>query len=112
MTTWTQSMDGSLPVVHLVADHFWTDEIEGDKPDGYGGKIVFQHGPIKEVGTNGTTIETLIDVLVNRLEGFQHGPFANEYNADALVALRVAHTRLTDRTRDRQARNVEGTNQA
>lgn len=113
MTTWTESMDGTLPIVVLQSDGFTTEAApttEQDEEADDGGRIIFQHGPIAEVGKNGTTIENIIDVLVNRLEGFQHGPFANDYNARALVALREAHAALTQRTIDRQARGVEGKN--
>ena len=72
----------------------------------------FQHGPIKEAGVNGITNEVLIAIIIDRLEGAQTGPFASDYNADAIVALRVASERLADRTRDREARGVEGQNKA
>ena len=71
--------------------------------------IDFQNGPIKEVGTNGVTHEALLAVLIDRLEGFQSGPFANPFNADALLHLRLAQDALLSRTRERLARGVEGT---
>ena len=113
MTTWTESMDGTKSVVYLQADGFDEAElatIPSDEEADHCGYIVFQHGPIKEVGRNGTTIEGVIDVLVNRLEGFQRGPFANQYNADAAMYMKAAKQRLLDRTRDREARGVEGVN--
>lgn len=76
-----------------------------------GGGIKFQAGPIAEVGVNGTTIEDVIDVLVNRLQGFQNGPFANVYNEEAISYMTAAREALERRTADRQARGVEGTNQ-
>lgn len=112
-TTWTQSMDGTKSVVFLQADGFEEADLStvpSDEEADHCGYLVFQHGPIKEVGQNGTTIEGVIDVLVNRLEGFQRGPFANQYNADAIEHLKAGKERLLDRTRDRQARGVEGTN--
>jgi len=112
MTTWTESMDGTKPVVHLGPDTFWESGLDEAMPQGDGGVIVFQHGPIKEVGVNGTTIETVITALINRLEGFQRGPFSNDYNANAIKFLEMAKESLENRTRDRQARSVEGTNQA
>lgn len=72
----------------------------------------FQEGPIGEVGVNGITHEALLAILIDRLEGFQAGPFANVYNAAALSHLQAAQHELQSRTRERMAREVEGTNQA
>lgn len=69
----------------------------------------FQNGPIAEVGTNGITHESLLSVLIDRLEGFQSGPYAHGYNADALKSLRSALASLKQRTLDRIHRGVEGT---
>jgi len=71
--------------------------------------ILFQNGPIAEVGTNGITHEALLAILIDRLEGFQKGPYAHGYNADALTSLRSAQASLKQRTSDRLARGVEGT---
>jgi hypothetical protein len=73
-----------------------------------GQTLRFQHGPISEAGINGLTNETLLAILIDRLEGAQAGPFACVYNADALAACRTASERLADRTRDRMGRGVEG----
>ncbi len=64
----------------------------------------FQNGPIKETGVNGVTHEALLAVLIDRLEGFQRGPFAT-----ALIHLRNAIDALGRRTIDRMNRGVEGT---
>ena len=71
--------------------------------------ILFQNGPIPECGTNGLTHEVLLAILIDRLEGFQSGPFAHGYNADALKSLKSAMASLKQRTLDRVARGVEGT---
>jgi hypothetical protein len=47
---------------------------------------------------------------IDRLEAFQAGPFANVYNAEALVHCKAAMAALHRRTTDRIARNVEGQN--
>lgn len=73
--------------------------------------IGFQNGAIKEAGVNGVTHEALLAILVDRLEAFQAGPYANDYNAAALDHLRSAQGALQDRTRERMARGVEGTHQ-
>ena len=83
-------------------------EIDGrEYPTIYG--IRFQNGPIAEAGVNGVTHEALLAILIDRLECFQAGKFANDYNATALNHLRSAQGVLQDRTRERMARNVEGT---
>ena len=71
--------------------------------------LEFQNGPIKEVGTNGLTHEALLAILIDRLEGFQSGPYKCEENGDALTYLELAQRRLQSRTLARIARGVEGT---
>lgn len=72
-------------------------------------EILFQNGPIAEVGVNGVTHEALLAILIDRLEAFQAGPYACTENATALDFLRGALFALHSRTRKRQARGVEGT---
>lgn len=72
--------------------------------------ILFQNGPIKEKGVNGLTQEALLAVVADRLESFQAGPFASDYNQFALNHVRSALYWLQERTRERIARQVEGTN--
>lgn len=71
----------------------------------------FQHGPVKENGVNGVTNETLIAIVIDRLRGFQSGPFSCRENAVALTKLEESLHWLQSRTRARLARGVEGTNQ-
>jgi hypothetical protein len=71
--------------------------------------ILFQNGPIGEVGTNGVTHEALLAIVADRLESFQTGPYACGSNASALHSVKMALYQLQSRTRDRQARGVEGT---
>jgi hypothetical protein len=73
--------------------------------------VLFQNGPIGEggVGVNGITHEALIAILIDRLEGFQSGPYACRENALALTKLQEAAHWLHHRTRARMARGVEGT---
>lgn len=70
--------------------------------------LKFQNGPIKEHGVNGITQEALLAVCIDRLEGFQRGEFACRENALALTKLQEAMHWLHHRTRDREARGVEG----
>lgn len=74
--------------------------------------ILFQNGPIPSHGNNGVTIEALLAVIAHRLEGFQAGPFASQDNEDALLGVKNALEALQRRTRNRIARQVEGTYQA
>lgn len=71
--------------------------------------IVFQHGYIRENGLNGVTNEALLTIVMDRLRGFQKGPFACQQNANALEFLDAAMFCLKNRTLDRIARGVEGT---
>jgi hypothetical protein len=73
--------------------------------------ILFQNGPIKEVGTNGVTHEALLAIVVDRLESFQKGPFACEDNQLALDAIGMGIAHLKRRTIARLARGVEGTHE-
>jgi len=71
--------------------------------------ICFQNGPIAEVGTNGVTHEALLAILIDRLEGFQYGPYKCEPNELALSHCKAAQAALKARTAERLARGVEGT---
>ena len=82
-------------------------------PDGGTPQIIrFQHGPVKEHGVNGVQDSAVIAVLIERFEGFQAGNFACEANAAVLGHLRAALNANLQRTRDRVARQVEGTSAA
>lgn len=63
--------------------------------------VLFQNGNPAVVGVNGVTIEALLAVAIDRLQGFQSGQFADEHNAAALVYLRSAQEVLHQRTRER-----------
>lgn len=74
-------------------------------------RLLFQNGPIAEVGVNGITHEALLAILIDRLQSFQAGPFATRENALALTKMEEAQHWLFARTRSRMARGVEGTHQ-
>lgn len=79
-------------------------------PEGLTKKVIlFQNGPIKEVGVNGLTQEVLLAICIDRLRSFQAGPYACRENALALTKLEEAQHWLLSRTRTRMARGVEGT---
>jgi len=71
--------------------------------------VIFQNGPIAEVGVNGVTHEALLAILIDRLESFQRGPYASPDNKEALYSMRAALHALQRRTLKRMARGVEGT---
>lgn len=73
--------------------------------------VLFQNGPINEVGVNGLTHEALLAILIDRLECFQSGPYACRENALALTKLQEAQMWLLERTRGRMVRGVEGTHE-
>ena len=75
-------------------------------------EINFQLGPVGEVGINGTTIERILEILKDRLEGFQKGQFRCRTNALAITKIEEAIMWLEERTKKRVNQGVEGTNTA
>lgn len=74
----------------------------------FGLNMKFQDGPIAD-GINGLTNEVLLAILMDRLEGFQTGPYKCDENAAALAHLGDAMQILSERTQKRVERGVEGT---
>jgi hypothetical protein len=72
-------------------------------------EVLFQNGPIKTVGVNGITHEALLAILIDRLRGFQEGPYKSRENAIALTHLEEGLMWLQKRTSERIKRGVEGT---
>lgn len=70
--------------------------------------IKFQEGAILENGVNGCQIEDVINLLVERLKGFQKGGFPCRENALAITKLEEARMWLEERTRKRKEQGVEG----
>ncbi|MEY5098079.1 MAG: hypothetical protein RJA36_798 [Pseudomonadota bacterium] len=73
--------------------------------------LLFQNGPIAEVGVNGITHEALLAVVIDRMEGFQAGPYKCNENALALAHLKQAVGHLHARTQRREQAGTEGTHQ-
>ncbi|MCP3730431.1 hypothetical protein M9978_08315 [Sphingomonas sp. MG17] len=71
--------------------------------------VLFQNGPINEVGVNGVTQEALLAIVADRLRSFQAGPYACRENALALTKIEEAQHWLQQRTLERMRRGVEGT---
>ncbi len=94
-----------------IAGFYTTTNPSGDcgLPPGDGLIVLFQNGPIKEVGVNGVTNESLLAIVEDRLTGFQSGPYACFENAEALRCVQRALGYLHGRTHARIDRGVEGT---
>jgi hypothetical protein len=73
--------------------------------------VEFQHGPIGEVGVNGITNEVLLVIVADRLRCFQASEYRCNQNALALRSVETALNWLEKRTREREARGVEGTHE-
>jgi len=71
--------------------------------------VLFHNGPIDECGPNGVSNESLLAIVLDRLECFQTGKFACEENRLALRHIESAMLALRSRTEKRMARGVEGT---
>lgn len=72
--------------------------------------IQLQRGPrADESSMQGVCDQDLLEIVKHRLQCFQNGPFATEYNAKALEHLEIALMYLNRRVEDRIERNVLGT---
>ncbi len=73
--------------------------------------VNFQNGPINADGNgvNGVQNEDLLAIVIDRLQGFQSGPYKCPENAAALECCQHAMKVLQERTAKRVARQVEGT---
>lgn len=94
------NLDGSLPNLYtLFVD---TKQV---------GELRFQNGPLKENKADGCQIEDILSILIDRMKYFQCGNFACRENEVTLKYLELAMQQLNLRTANREARNVEGTQQ-
>lgn len=100
------AMDGSPAV-----SEFFNSKNDPNAVHGPFGSVKWQLGPVGVYGVNGATIEDVIEVCIERLKGFQTSLFATRENALAITALEEGRNWLLQRTRDRQARGVEGRNE-
>lgn len=72
--------------------------------------IQFQNGPRNESGSESGIIDTdLLEIVRDRLIGFQQGEFATRENAIALTHIETALLWLNKRVEDRAARGILGT---
>lgn len=73
--------------------------------------ISFQNGARKENGSvNGVLDNDLLEIVRDRLIGFQSGDFASKYNEEALYHVEKALEFMNERVMERATRNVLGTN--
>jgi hypothetical protein len=97
----------------------WEDKdgnLTGGCSYGIGFTISWQNGPLgrgedRKV-PNGAFVEDVLDAARDRLDHYQSGGLACEENAEAIEHLIAAGDALRRRTRGREARGVEGTNEA
>ena len=87
----------------------------GGLTTGTGIRIEWQNGPLAVDGVrrepNGAFVEGIIEAAIGRIEHYQASQFHGIHNAVALGHLYAALEVLTERTRDRTDRGVEGTHQ-
>lgn len=102
---------GSGGANHRYEIHGFSTENNPSHDDGIAAEtvILFQNGPIAEVGVNGVTHEALLAIVADRLRSFQKGPFSCKANACALTHIEEAMHWLQQRTIERMRRGVEGT---
>lgn len=74
-------------------------------------EIKFQEGPIRECGVNGIHNEDLLNIVLERLSGFQKSNFRCRENAVAITKIEEALMWLRKRTDGRERRGVEGTSE-
>ena len=90
-----------------------TNAPEGGNAWGTGFSISWQRGPLGQgdsrLAPNGAFVETIISVVKERLENYQHSRFACEENAKAIGYLEQALEVLNNRTKRRVSEGVEGT---
>lgn len=72
--------------------------------------VHWQRGPVKDVGVNGAQVEDVIELALDRLRELNVAPYNCRENSLAITDLESARNWLLQRTREREARGVEGTN--
>lgn len=99
----------------FIENHFSDSEGRpaGGTTYGQGFAIGWQNGPLAIDGVrrepNGAFVEDIIAAAIGRIEFYQASRFACQENDNALANLRRAAWELDQRTKNRQARGVEGT---
>jgi hypothetical protein len=74
--------------------------------------VQHQNGPRKEEGSIPGVLDVdLLEIARDRLKSFQSGPFASNYNEEALTHVEAALQALNQRVLDRLNRDVLGKNE-
>ncbi|MCU9815845.1 ABC transporter ATPase [Paraclostridium sp. AKS73] len=95
---------------YIICKHGETNWTCGNNSIGVYDDIRFQNGPrADENSIQGICDQDLLEIVKHRLECFQSGPFASEYNEKALEHLEIALMYMNRRVEDRIERNVLGT---
>lgn len=85
-------------------------EIHKHNSDEVVATISFQCGPRNDANSvHGIIDADLLEIVRDRLEGFQNGTYASEYNANALKHIEEALLWMNRRVADREQRGVLGT---
>lgn len=101
--------------VPIMADNF--DDAEGNPAGGFaqgvGFEIVWQNGVTRDADgrlmlQTGAFVEDVVMAVIQRMEFYQRGKFASDYNAAALEHLNKALVAMESRRRDRENRGVDG----
>ena len=78
--------------------------------DGFNCFLSFQNGARKDENSkNGIIDSDLLEIVRDRLKGFQSSDFATEYNAKALEHIEIALMYMNRRVEDRIERHILGT---
>lgn len=101
--------------IGFSSNHFSDSENRpaGGTTCGTGFTIGWQNGPLgrgdERIEPNGAFVEDVIDACADRIKFYQASEFACDANQKALEHLEAALECLDSRTKDREAREVEGT---
>ena len=98
-----------------IFQEHWSDDQgrpAGGVSSGRGLAISWQNGPLgrgdERREPNGAFVEDVIDAVIGRIEFYEASEFACSENQEALEHLRAVARALDRRTKEREARRVEG----
>ena len=74
-------------------------------------RIVWQDGPVREVGVNGVQADEVLEEVAAYLRSVNVEPHNNRHTSLAITDIESAQNWLARRTREREERGVEGTSE-